>query len=91
MMTKAELQKKVDELRELKAMKEELENEVKETERQIISYMAEHEVTEEITDTAKITYKEQSRESLDKKKLEERFGSLAEFTKRTTYSVLRIK
>lgn len=52
MMTKAELQKKVDELRELKAMKEELENEVKETERQIISYMTEHEVTEEITDTA---------------------------------------
>lgn len=91
MMTKAELQKKVDELRELKAMKEELENEVKETERQIISYMTEYEVTEEITDTAKITYKEQSRESLDKKKLEERFGSLAEFTKRTTYSVLRIK
>lgn len=91
MMTKAELQKKVDELRELKAMKEELENEVKETERQIISYMTENEVTEEITDTAKITYKEQSRESLDKKKLEERFGSLAEFTKRTTYSVLRIK
>lgn len=91
MMTKAELQKKVDELRELKAMKEELENEVKETERQIILYMTEHEVTEEITDTAKITYKEQSRESLDKKKLEERFGSLAEFTKRTTYSVLRIK
>lgn len=91
MMTKAELQKKVDELRELKAMKEELENEVEETERQIISYMTEHEVTEEITDTAKITYKEQSRESLDKKKLEERFGSLAEFTKRTTYSVLRIK
>lgn len=91
MMTKAELQKKVDELRELKTMKEELENEVKETERQIISYMTEHEVKEEITDTAKITYKEQSRESLDKKKLEERFGSLAEFTKRTTYSVLRIK
>lgn len=91
MMTKAELQKKVDELRELKAMKEELDNEVKETERKIISYMTEHEVTEEITDTAKITYKEQSRESLDKKKLEERFGSLAEFTKRTTYSVLRIK
>lgn len=91
MMTKTELQKKVDQLRELKAMKEELDNEVKETERQIISYMTEHEVTEEITDTAKITYKEQSRESLDKKKLEERFGSLAEFTKRTTYSVLRIK
>ena len=36
-MTKAELENKVNELRNLKAMKEELENEVKEAEREIIS------------------------------------------------------
>lgn len=55
-MTKVELEKKVQELRSLKAMKEELENEVKDAERQIIEYMTENGIDTEITDTAKITY-----------------------------------
>ena len=73
-MTKLELEKKVQELRSLKAMKEELENEVKEVERQIIEYMTENEIDTEITDTAKITYKQQSRTTLDKDKLTEILG-----------------
>ncbi len=91
-MTKAELEKKVNELRSLKAMKEELENEVKDVERTIIEYMTENEIDTEITDTSKITYKPQSRTTLDKEKLTEILGEgLKPFEKTTSYSVLRVK
>ena len=91
-LSKSELEKKVQELRSLKAMAEELENEVKSAEREIIEYMTENGIDTEITDTAKITYKSQSRTTLDKDKLTEILGEdLKPFEKITTYSVLRIK
>lgn len=91
-MTKKELENKVQELRGLKAMKEELESELKAVEREIISYMTENEIDTEITDTAKITYKPQSRTTLDKGKLQEIFGEdLKPFEKTTSYNVLRVK
>lgn len=90
--TKTELENKVQELRSLKAMKEELENELKAVEREIISYMTEKELDTEITDTAKITYKPQSRTTLDKTKLSEILGDdLKPFEKVTSFKVLRIK
>ncbi len=89
---KVELESKVQELRSLKALKEETENELKAVEREIISYMVENGIDTEITDTAKITYKPQSRTSLDKEKLTEIFGDdLKPFEKTTTYNVLRVK
>lgn len=91
-MTKSELEKKVQELRSLKAMKEELENELKAVEHEIISYMTENEIDTEITDTAKITYKKQSRTTLNNEKLAEILGDgLKQFEKTTSYNVLRIK
>ena len=90
-MTKSELETKVQELRSLKAMKEELENELKAVERQIIEYMTENELNKEVTDSAVITYKLQTRETLDKKRLEADLGSLEEYTKVTSYNVLRVK
>lgn len=72
-------------------MIEEASNIEKALEAEVISYMNENNLTEEITDTAKITYKSQTRATLDKKRLEEDLGSLEEYTKTTTYSVLRIK
>lgn len=91
-ITKKELETKVQELRSLKSMKEELENELKAVEFEIISYMKEKEIDTEITDTAKITYKPQSRITLDKSKLQEIFGNdLKPFEKITTFSVLRVK
>lgn len=91
-MTKAELEKKVNELRNLKAMREELEAELREAEREIISYMTENGIDTEITDTAKITYKPQSRTTIDKAKLTEILGDdLKPFEKVTSYNVLRIK
>lgn len=89
---KVELESKVQELRSLKALKEETENELKAIEREIISYMVENGIDTEITDTAKITYKPQSRTSLDRDKLTEIFGDdLKPFEKTTTYNVLRVK
>lgn len=90
-MTKKELETKVEEIRKYKAMIEEASNIEKALEAEVISYMNENNLTEEITDTAKITYKSQTRATLDKKRLEEDLGSLEEYTKTTTYSVLRIK
>ncbi len=90
-MTKNELEKKVQELRSLKAMKEELENELKAIEHSIIDYMTENKLDTEITDTAKITYKPQTRTTLDKARLEEDLGSLEEYEKKTSFNVLRIK
>lgn len=91
-ITKSELEIKVNELRELRAMKEELESEVKAVERDIITYMTEKEIDTEITDTAKITYKPQSRVTIDKDKLKEILGDdLKPFEKVSRFNVLRIK
>ena len=56
-ITKNELEKKIDELRSLKALKEETENELKALENEVIFYMKENNLTEEITNNAKVTYK----------------------------------
>ncbi len=90
-MTKKELEKKVQELRNLKTMKEELENELKAVEHSIIEYMKENELDTEFTSDAKITYKPQFRTTLDKARLEEDLGSLKEYEKKTSFNVLRIK
>ena len=90
-ITKKELEQKVQAIRSLKALKEETENELKALESEIVSYMKEHELSEEFTETSKITYLPQTRATLDKDKLKEVIENLADFEKVTTYSVLRIK
>ena len=60
-------------------------------EAEVITYMVENGLDTEITDSAKITYKSQTRSTLDKKRLEEDLGSLEEYTNVTEYNVLRIK
>ncbi len=90
-ISKADLEKKVQEIRRYKAMAEEAAEIQKSLEAEVITYMVENGLDTEITDTAKITYKSQTRSTLDKKRLEEDLGSLEEYTKVTEYSVLRIK
>ncbi len=90
-MTKKELEAKVEEIRKYKAMIEEASNIEKALEAEVISYMNENNLTEEITDSSKISYKEQVRRTLDKKRLEEDLGDLSGYEKVTTYNVLRIK
>ena len=73
-------------------MAEEASNIQKALEAEVISYMKENNLTEEITDSAVITYKQQSRTTLDKEKLTEVLGDdLKPFEKVTSYNVLRIK
>lgn len=91
-IAKSELENKVNEIRSLKALKEETENALKALEHEVIEYMTENELSEEITDTAKITYKPQTRTTLDKEKLTEILGEdLKPFEKTTSFNVLRIK
>jgi hypothetical protein len=90
-ISKAELDKKVQEIRKYRAMAEEAAEIQKVLEAEVITYMVENGLDTEITDSAKITYKSQTRSTLDKKRLEEDLGSLEEYTKITAYNVLRIK
>ena len=90
-ITKRELEEKIKELRGMKALKEETDNAIKSLEAEVISYMTSHELSEEFTDTAKITYLPQSRTTLDKEKLSEVLKDLTPFEKVTSFNVLRIK
>lgn len=90
-MNEKEIQQAIDEIRSLKALKEETENALKETENKVIKYLKDKGVNELIGSDFKASYKEQSRESLDKVKLLDVLGDLTNFTKVTKYSVLRIK
>ncbi len=91
-IAKQDLEKKVQELRSFKTMKEEIENELKAVEHSIIEYMTEHKIDTEYTSDAKITYKPQSRTTLDKDKLTEILGEdLKPYEKTTSFNVLRVK
>lgn len=90
-ISKADLEMKVQEIRRYKAMAEEAANIQHSLENEVIAYMVENNLTEEFTESAKISYKSQTRATLDKKRLEEDLGSLEEYTKVTEYNVLRIK
>lgn len=90
-ISKADLENRVQEIRRYKAMAEEAANIQHSLEAEVIAYMVENGLEIEMTDTAKITYKQQTRATLDKKRLEEDLGSLEEYTTVTRYSVLRIK
>lgn len=90
-ITRKDLDNKVAEIRELKALKEELEANLKAIESEVIEYFKTNEVEEVIGNDFKATFKPQSRATLDKARLEADLGDLTEYTKVTTYSVLRIK
>lgn len=90
-ISKADLENRVQEIRRYKAMAEEAANIQHSLEAEVIAYMVENNLTEEFTDSAKISYKSQTRATLDKKRLEEDLGSLEEYTTVTAYNVLRIK
>ena len=90
-ISKADLENRVQEIRRYKAMAEEAANIQHSLENEVIAYMVENNLTEEFTESAKISYKSQTRATLDKKRLEEDLGSLEEYTTVTEYNVLRIK
>ena len=90
-ISRKDMDAKISEIRQLKAMKEELEDNLKALESEVVEYFKVNEVDEVIGNDFKATYKPQSRETLDRKRLEADLGDLSEYTRTTTYSVLRIK
>lgn len=89
--TMNELEKVVAEYRSMKAMKDELEEQVKDLEREIVSYL---DANEKLSETGKdFTVKVSTceRRTLDSKRLEADLGSLAEYQRVSQYRRLYVK
>ena len=84
--TMNELEKVIADYRSLKALKEELEEQVKDLEREIIGYM---DTNEKITETGKDFSIKLS--TCDSKRLEADLGSLAEYQRISQYRRLYVK
>lgn len=86
-----ELSNHVENWRSLKALKEELEEQLKAIESEIVGYLDYHQkVSETGSDfTVKISYC--SRTTLDSKRLQEDIGSLAEYERTSNYRRLYVK
>lgn len=89
--TMKELENVVADYRSLKALKEELEEQLKDAEREIIYYL---DVNEKLSETgADFTVKVSTcqRKTLDRKALEADLGSLAEYDRISQYRRLYVK
>jgi hypothetical protein len=86
-----ELDTRVANLRGLKVMRDELEANIKALELDVIGFLLEQPTPEYFGHDYKITYKPQSRTSLDKELLTSAFGDLSAYEKVSTFNVLRIK
>ncbi len=89
--TMNELEKVVEDYRSLKALKEQLEAELKEVEREIISYMDANNKLSEVGSNFSIKLTTCERRTLDSKRLEEDLGSLAEYQRVSQYRRLYVK
>lgn len=89
--TMNELEKVIADYRSLKTMKEEVEEQLKAVEREIIGYMDNN---EKLTETGKdfsIKLTTCERRTVDTKKLEEDLGSLAEYQRVSQYRRLYVR
>lgn len=89
--TMNELEKVVEDYRSLKALKEQLEAELNEAEREIISYMDANNKLSEVGSNFSIKLTTCERRTLDSKRLEEALGSLAKYQRVSQYRRLYIK
>lgn len=89
--TMNELEKVVADYRSLKALKEDLDAQLKDIEREIIGYM---DTNEKLTETGKdftVKLSTCERRTIDTRKLEEDLGSLAEYQRVSQYRRLYVK
>ena len=89
--TMNELKSVITDYRGLKAMKEQLEEELKSLEREIISYMDSNENLTETGDDFTVKLSTCERRTIDTKRLEEDLGSLAEYQRISQYRRLYVK
>ncbi len=89
--TMNELEKVVADYRSLKALKEDLDAQIKDIEREIIGYM---DTNEKLTETGKdftVKLSTCERRTLDTKRLESDLGSLSEYQRISQYRRLYVK
>lgn len=89
--TMNELEKVVADYRSLKAMKEQLEEEMKAAEREIIGYLDSNEKLTETGNDFTVKISTCERRTVDTKKLEADLGSLAEYQRISQYRRLYVK
>ena len=89
--TMKELENAVADYRSLKALKEQLEEELKAVEREIIGYMDANEKLTETGNDFTIKLSTCERRTLDSKRLEADLGSLAEYQRVSQYRRLYVK
>ena len=89
--TMTELEKVVDDYRSLKAIKEELEEQLKDAEREILSYLDNNEKLTETGTNFTVKVSTCERRTLDSKRLEADLGSLAEYQRISQYRRLYVK
>ena len=89
--TMNELEKVVADYRSLKAMKEQLEEELKAVEREIIGYMDSNEKLTETGNDFTVKLSTCERRTIDTKRLEADLGSLADYQRISQYRRLYIK
>ena len=89
--TMNELEKIVADYRSLKALKDELEEELKAVEREIIGYMDANEKLTETGNNFTVKLSTCERRTLDSTRLEADLGSLAEYQRISQYRRLYIK
>ena len=89
--TMKELESVVADYRSLKAMKEQLEEEMKAAEREIIGYLDSNEKLSETGNDFTVKISTCERRTLDSKRLEVDLGSLAEYQRVSQYRRLYVK
>lgn len=89
--TMNELEKVVADYRSLKAMKEQLEEEMKAAEREIIGYLDSNEKLSETGNDFTVKISTCERRTVDTKRLEADLGSLAEYQRVSQYRKLYVK
>ena len=89
--TMNELKSVITDYRGLKAMKEQLEEELKALEREIIGYMDSNEKLTETGDDFTVKLSTCERRTIDTKRLEEDLGSLADYQRVSQYRRLYVK
>lgn len=89
--TMKELENVVADYRSLKAMKDQLDAEIKDLEREIIGYLDSNEKLTETGNDFTVKLSTCERRTLDSKRLEADLGSLAEYQKISQYRRLYVK
>ena len=84
------IESKIKEYREMKRLVEEAQAAADAIADELKAYMTDTSQEKAVIGEYKLSYTEQKRETLDKKKLEENLGDLSDYTKVTRYKIFKV-